>query len=72
MQYTPRVMMLVCTKANGGAFMKGQAYEADMDAYGNWSVTGVDGESYDLQRSMWGRLVYQGATEKFFFEPNDD
>lgn len=35
MQYTPRVMMVKCTRENGGAFMKGQSCEADMDAFGN-------------------------------------
>lgn len=71
-KYTPRNLMVKCIKANGGAFMKGQWYTAHMDEDANWTVKGVDGFSYPVERSMWGRLVHLGVTEKFTFEPSED
>lgn len=71
-KYTPRQLLIKCTKSNGGAFMKGEWYTAHMDEDTNWTVKGVDNEAYSLERSMWGRLVHISETQRFYFEPSED
>lgn len=59
-----------CTKSTGGAFMKGQVYNASMSE-GDWCVKGIDGQSYTTLRGMWGTIYYHNLdrTERFTFEP---
>ncbi|ANM45858.1 hypothetical protein BI040_gp16 [Escherichia phage vB_EcoS_NBD2] len=59
-----------CIKSTGGAFMKGQIYNASMSD-GDWCVKGVDDYSYTTLRGMWGTIYYCSLDRKvrFTFEP---
>lgn len=71
-RHVVRSLMVNCIKSNSIEFLEGTEYLADMDVTGQWSVTDMWGVKYDLDRSMWGRLIFKAGGKHFRFEPNDD